>query len=240
MQIILFDLDDTLLDFKHAEQAAIEQTLLRLGICPKQETLRRYSEINKAQWMLLEKGELSRAELKVRRFCRLFSELGEDCSARQAAAIYEEALAGRHELILGAEILLKQLYGRCRMYGVTNGTAAVQKKRMAISGLSRYFSGLFISEEVGVPKPQKAYFDYCFSHIPEFCREKTLIVGDSLTSDILGGRNAGIYTVWFNPKKEMQKEEIFPDAQIHSLNELLPLLKQLENQEGGKSGNTSV
>ena len=103
-------------------------------------------------------------------------------------------------------VLLKQLYGRCRMYGVTNGTAAVQKKRMAISGLSRYFSGLFISEEVGVPKPQKAYFDYCFSHIPEFCREKTLIVGDSLTSDILGGRNAGIYTVWFNPKKEMQKE----------------------------------
>lgn len=220
---ILFDLDNTLLDFSKAERIALCHTLQQLNIPPHEKTLIRYSQLNQQQWELLEQGKITREQVKVRRYQQLFAELGVERSAEQAARIYEKQLGIGHYFIEGAEALLEQLCGRYRLYALTNGTASVQRSRSASAGLDRFFKEIFISEEVGVPKPQKAYFDYCFARMPGFRRETAILVGDSLTSDILGGRNAGVRTVWFNPAQAPDREDIQADAQIARLEEL-PLL----------------
>ena len=125
-----------------------------------------------------------------------------------------------------AEELLETLYGKYRMYLVTNGTLSVQKGRLKSSGISRYFEDIFISEELGYNKPGREYFDCCFSRIPDFHKETAVIVGDSLTSDIQGGINAGIRTIWFNPSHE-KTSEIIPDHEFDSLMKLPELLSHI-------------
>lgn len=222
--IILFDLDNTLLDFNWAERNALLHTLPSLGIEPSEAVIRRYSELNLAQWKLLELGKLTREEVKLRRYKLLFEEIGSDASPYEAVKIYESYLCQGHCFLPDAEDVLKTLCSSRQLYLVTNGTAAVQKGRIESAGLSRYFRDFFISEEIGYNKPFKEYFDYCFSHIPNFQKESCVIVGDSLSSDIKGGKNAGIQTVWFNPALSQPDFDIQPDYEIHALKELLTIL----------------
>ncbi|MBQ7288124.1 MAG: YjjG family noncanonical pyrimidine nucleotidase [Clostridia bacterium] len=224
MKNILFDLDDTLLNFGKAERIALTKTLVHFGIEPREEVLARYSELNLAQWKRLEKGELTREQVKVRRYALLFDELGVDCSPADATAFYETQLSIGHYFVEGAEAVLQALYPVYRLYLVTNGTARVQHGRIESAGIARYFSGMFISQEIGFDKPQAQFFTYCFAQIPDFCKADTVIVGDSLSSDILGGKNAGITTVWFNPKHQ-PGGEIVPDYEIDSLSALPGLLQ---------------
>ena len=222
--IILFDLDNTLLDFNWAERNALLHTLPSLGIEPSEAVIRRYSELNLAQWKLLELGKLTREEVKLRRYKLLFEEIGSDASPHEAVKIYESYLCQGHCFLPDAEDILKTLCSSRQLYLVTNGTAAVQKGRIESAGLSRYFRDFFISEEIGYNKPFKEYFDYCFSHIPNFHKESCVIVGDSLSSDIKGGKNAGIQTVWFNPALSQPDFDIQPNYEIHALKELLTIL----------------
>lgn len=223
---VLFDLDDTLLDFHKAERIALIKTLLHFGIEPKEETLARYSELNLAQWKLLEKGAITREEVKIRRYRLLFAELGVSCSPQAATAFYEQQLGIGHYFINGAEELLKAIYPHYRLYLASNGTAQVQRSRIKSAGIGKYFSAIFISQEIGPPKPSAAFFKNCFAQIPDFRKEETVIVGDSLTSDIAGGQNAGIITVWLNPG-HMPCAEIVPDYEISALSALPPLLRRL-------------
>lgn len=223
---LLFDLDNTLLDFNQAERIAVSKTLEHFHITPEDAILKRYSELNLAQWKLLEQGKISREQVKLRRFQILFTELGTDAPAEEAALMYETLLAHGHYFMDGAEELLETLYGKYRMYLVTNGTLSVQKGRLKSSGISRYFDGIFISEELGYNKPSMEYFDCCFSKIPDFHKETTVIIGDSLTSDIQGGINAGIRTIWFNPNHE-NAAEIIPDYEFDKLSKLPELLEKI-------------
>lgn len=223
---LLFDLDNTLLDFNQAEKAAISKTLEHFGITPDDSTLKRYSELNLKQWKLLELGKLTRAEVKVRRFELLFKEKNFDVSAAEAARSYETLLAQGHYFMEGAEELLETLHGNYRLYLVTNGTLSVQKGRLKSSGIRRYFEDIFISEEIGHNKPSIEYFNCCFSKIPDFEKGSTVIIGDSLTSDIQGGINSGIRTIWFNPNHETA-EDIRPDYEFDSLRALPALLATL-------------
>lgn len=223
---ILFDLDDTIFDFGIAERTALSKTLVHLGIEPKAETLKRYSVLNAAQWKLLEKGEITRQQVKLRRYRLLFDELGVDCSPKYATEYYEKLLSEGHWFVEGAEKLLQEICDKYNLYIVSNGTAKVQHGRIAGSGIEKYFKRFFISEEMGFEKPNPEFFARCFAKIPNFKREETIIVGDSLTSDILGGKNAGIKTVWYNPRN-MCPKEIQPDFEIERLSELLLLLKTL-------------
>lgn len=223
---LLFDLDNTLLDFNRAEKATISKTLTHFGITPDDSTLKRYSELNLKQWKLLELGKLTRAEVKIRRFELLFKEKNFDVSAAEAAKLYETLLAQGHYFMEGAEELLETLYGDYRLYLVTNGTLSVQKGRLKSSGIRRYFKDIFISEEIGYNKPSIEYFNCCFSKIPDLEKESTVIIGDSLTSDIQGGINAGIRTIWFNPNHETAKA-IHPDYETDSLCSLPALLTTL-------------
>lgn len=224
---LLLDLDDTLLDFKKAESIAIRTTFLEFGIDPSDENIALYSKINRSCWEKLELGEFTRDEVLHKRFDILFSHLGITGSAHEMQQLYEYKLSLCAFYLDGARELLDTLFGKYRMYLATNGIVNVQTRRLADSGVSKYFDGIFISEKIGYNKPDKRYFDEIFKSIPDFKPEETVIVGDSLTSDIKGGINAGIKTIHFNPRKSENKSEIIPDFEISSLDELPKLLETL-------------
>lgn len=227
MRNVLFDLDDTLFDFHKAEKIALTKTLVHFGIDPTEETLALYSTINAAHWKRLELGEISREEVKVGRYRELFKTIGVECDPVKATAYYESMLAIGHYFMPGAPELLEELYGKYRLYIVSNGTAKVQEGRVGSSGIAKYMDGIFISQILGANKPDKQFFDICFAEIPDFSLSETVIIGDSLSSDIKGGINAGITTVWFNPKGIENDSDIKPDYTIKELSEVPGLLSQI-------------
>lgn len=224
---VLFDLDDTLFDFHKAEKIALTKTLMHFGIDPTEETLALYSTINAAHWKRLELGEISREEVKVGRYRELFKTIGVECDPVKATAYYESMLAIGHYFMPGAPELLEELYRKYRLYIVSNGTAKVQEGRIGSSGIAKYMDGIFISQLLGANKPDKQFFDICFAEIPDFSLSETVIIGDSLSSDIKGGINAGIITVWFNPKGIENDNDIKPDYTIKELSEVPGLLSQI-------------
>ena len=221
---ILIDLDNTLFDFYASEKKALKKTLIEIGLNPDEKMLRRYSEINEAHWKRLEKGELTREQVKVGRYRQLFDEYGVDISPEDTTACYEKKLSEEGDLMDGAYELLQYLKGRYRLYVVSNGTLVCQQGRLKNTGITDFFEKHFISQQIGYEKPHKDFFDYCFKNIPDFKREETIIVGDSISADIIGGKNAGIKTVWFNPSGE--KSDL-PDFEIHALSELKDLLERI-------------
>ena len=218
---VLLDLDNTILDFDTAERAAITKTLRTLGIEPTDAIAKRYSEINLMFWEKLERGEINRRQTLVGRFAALFEELGVTVEAGLAEDTYENFLCIGHYFVPGAEKLLESLYV------CSNGSKKVQDSRIASSGIARYFDGIFISEEMGLNKPDKRYFEACFAQIPDFKRESSIMVGDSLTSDIKGAHNAGLRSVWFNPAHKAMTGDAAPDYEIDALEKLPILLAEL-------------
>ena len=227
IRYVLFDVDDTLLDFGKAEAAAIRKTFERIGIPVTDELIRRYSEINAQQWSRFEKGEITREKLLTERFDILFSELGINVPSEMAQASYEYLLGIGHYFVDGAEELLEALKDKYELYIVSNGNASVQDRRLKSAGIIPYFKDIFISERVGFNKPSAEFFDACFEHIPGFEKDKAVIVGDRLSSDILGGINAGVKTCWFNPRGDAPDPDIPADYEIKRLSELPALLESI-------------
>ena len=223
---IFLDLDDTLLDFKAAEKQAVAQTLTQVGVAVNERVLQRYSALNESQWKSMERGEITIEQVKTRRYELLFAELGVVADAAQTTRIYEGFLAAQHPELPGARAMLDALYGKYRLYLASNGTARVQNQRLDESGLRRYFDQIFLSQEIGFNKPHPSYFEKCFALIDGFQKQESVIFGDSLTSDILGGLRAGLITVWFNPNGK-PAEAIRPDYQVQSLEEFPPLVASL-------------
>ena len=224
---LLIDLDNTILDFNKAEGPALAGALRTMGIEPTEDLLSRYSVINLAHWKCLEKGQITMAEVKVSRFRQLFDEFGITISPAETAKVYEGLLAIGHYFVEGAEDMLEELYGKYRLYLASNGIAKVQHSRIDSAGIGKYFDGMFISEEIGGRKPEPEYFQRCFERIPDFCKTHTAILGDSLSADMQGGKNAGITTIWFNRDDMPDEEGVRPDYEIRSLYELPPLMKRI-------------
>ena len=224
---VLFDLDDTLLDFHRAEAEAIRHTLKEIGIDPSDETVALYSRINRSCWAKLETGEYTREEVLHRRFDILFEALGVSGDAHETQKIYEYRLSLGAYYLEGAEELLDELYGKYRLYLATNGIVNVQARRIKDSGIGKYFDGIFVSERIGYNKPDKRFFVCSFAQIPDFVLDETVIIGDTLTSDILGGINAGIRTVYFNPRGLKNNTGITPTYEIGALAEITELLKTM-------------
>lgn len=195
---LLFDNDNTLMDFFAAEDCAIKNTCRAFGIEPSDENARLYSGINDGFWKRFEKGEIKREEIKVGRFRSFISALGADIDAEEMAARYFEELSLGNMLLVGALPLVERLSSQYTLHLITNGSTYIQKKRLATSPISRYFEKVFISEEMGVKKPDKLFFDRVIEEIDEKDISKICIIGDSMSSDILGGINAGIDTCFFN------------------------------------------
>ncbi len=222
---LLMDLDDTILDFGKEEEKALELMLEEIGVSPTRELAHLYSRINLSWWKRLELGEVTRRQVKVGRFEEFFEEISVKYPAEEADKRYRYHLERHPVYRERAQETLRRLQGRVRLYLVTNGTLTTQKSRIGLSGIGAYFDGMFISEEIGANKPSEKFFEIVFSNIPDFCREETMIIGDSLTSDIAGGVRAGIGTVWYNWKKSARNGEICPDYEIETLEELFPILE---------------
>ena len=224
---VLLDLDDTLLDFHRAEAEAIRHTLAKIGIDPTDDVVMLYSKINRSCWAKLELGEYTRDEVLHKRFEMLFETLGTTGDPHETQKLYEYRLSLGAYYLDGAKDMLDTLYGKYRLYLATNGIVNVQSRRIKDTGIGKYFDGIFISERIGYNKPDKRFFDIAFTEIPDFKHSETVIIGDTLTSDILGGINAGIKTVYFNPKRKENATDIAPHYEISSLDELPKLLKEM-------------
>lgn len=221
---ILWDVDNTLLDFLAAEEAAMRSCFARhgLGICTD-EMLARYSGINKKYWQRLERGEITKKQVLIGRFQEFFTLEGLDISKA-------EAFNDDYQLELGETCVFKDnAYELLTLlkdkgyhqYAVTNGTEIAQRRKLANSGLDQLFEDVFISDRIGHEKPTPAFFDAVFDSLPGVTRSECLLVGDSLTSDIKGANNAGISGCWYNPNHEENNTDSVVDVEIHDLWELV-------------------
>lgn len=223
---VLWDVDGTLLDFKAAESTAVKSLFAEFGMgsCTD-EMVRRYSVINDGLWKQLERGEIARREVLSRRFEIFFAEIGADPG-------FAEAFNQKYQHRLGDTIVpkgnsletVRALRGKVRQYVVSNGTVTAQSKKLRLSGLGELMDGVFLSEQLGAEKPSRAFFDAVFQSLGEDCRHTSMIVGDSLTSDIQGGMNAGIRTCWYNPDGLPAPEGYRIDEQIRDLRQILALV----------------
>ena len=229
IRYLFLDLDDTILDFKKAESIAIRKTMRQYGLEPTDALAARYSAVNDLHWKALERGELTRDQVVIGRFAAFFGEQGIAVDAEAVAKTYETFLSQGHWFMPGAEKAVKEeLFGKYKLYLASNGTAVVQQGRMTSADLYPYFAESFVSQELGFNKPSKEYFEAAFVRIPGFDPDECLMVGDSLTSDILGGKNAGLRTVWVNPHHKTAPEHLKPDYEIETLADLSALLEEIE------------
>ena len=227
VEFLFLDLDDTILDFQKAEHVALSKTLESFGLKPTEEVLKRYNQINRAHWEALERKEMTRDQVLLGRFQMLFGEFRLDVDPEKVARTYERNLGIGHWFLPGAEEAVERLSKKYKLYLASNGTASVQKGRMTSANLYRFFEKVFVSQEIGANKPSIEYFERCFAQIPDFDKAKAIIVGDSLTSDILGGQNAGIATCWVNPHHKERRPDIRVDYEIEALSQLESLLENL-------------
>ncbi len=222
----LWDVDGTLLDFLAAERAAIRScfAIFDLGECTDA-MLEEYSAINVRWWQALERGEKSKTEILVGRFLEFFQNHGIDPAA--AVPFNEEYQIRLGDTIVfseGALETVRALRGRVIQCAVTNGTKIAQQRKLRRSGLDALLDYIFISEDLGAEKPSPAFFDRVFEALPGISRSEALIVGDSLTSDIRGGLNAGVRTVWYDPWDREPPPDLRIDHRIRSLREVPALL----------------
>ena len=227
-KFLLFDLDHTLLDFDTAEDIALTQLLKEEGV----EDIRAYKDyyvpMNKALWKDLEEKKITKQELVNTRFSKLFSHFGIEKDGVYLAERYQFYLAQQGQVFSGAMELLDSLIDRgYELYAATNGITTIQTGRLAQSGLAPYFNQVFISEQLQTQKPDALFYDKIGQQIPGFSKEKTLMIGDSLTADIQGGNNAGIDTIWYNPHHLENHTQAQPTYEVHSYQDLLDCLDKL-------------
>ncbi len=199
--LFLLDVDDTLLDFHRAEREQLIATLREHGIPADEHTADRFHVINDSLWKKLERGETTRARLVVERFEILLAELGVDGDAQALAKSFFEGMPARAYAYDGAIGFLRTLADSGRVYAVTNGAKALQRRRIAAAGLAPYFTDLFISEEVGHNKPSEEYVRYVLTHISDFSRQSAVYVGDSLTSDMVCAERMGVDFILYRPER---------------------------------------
>ena len=226
-KVILWDVDATLLNFEKAEEAGIRGCFEKynLGECTD-EMLENYKGINRGYWQAMERGEIEKPVLLVKRFEDFLNAYGLDSSV---AAGFNEL----YQILLGETVVfyenaletVQALKGKVLQCAVTNGTKVAQDGKLKNSGLDKEFDHVFISEVVGIEKPNKGFFDAVFTEIGEYAKDEVLIVGDSLTSDIQGGVNAGIKTCWFNPKGAENTSALKPDYEIRDIRDVLEIVK---------------
>ena len=227
IEFLFLDMDDTILDFQKAEHVALRKTLREFALEPTEAVCARYSQINRWHWEQLELRKMTRDEVVTGRFAMLFQEFGISVDAYAVAMAYEVNLSQGHDFLPGAEEALERLSGKYKLYLASNGTSRVQWPRLESAGLRKYFREIFISQDLGADKPSMEYYNRCFAKIPSFDANRAMMVGDSLTSDIRGGRNAGMRTCWVNPEHKKGREEIPADYEIENLTQLEALLEAL-------------
>lgn len=235
---ILWDVDGTLLDFLYSQKYAITKCFHSVGREITEEQIERYSQINDSFWKRHELGEVTREQLQTARFLQLFQEYDiKGINLESFQKEYEEALGSVISHKDDSLTICKSLKGHVRQYVVTNGSTAIQRNKLKLAGFLETMDGVFVSEEVGTPKPGQDFFDYCLENIEEKDRSKVLIVGDSLSSDIKGGIQAGIATCWYRPEEAVNDSTYKPDYEISDLHMIYDILGVFETWQSQRDKN---
>lgn len=223
---VFVDADETLYDFHKGEQESLKGTLLTLGIEWKPQYSEIYKDENKKAWIAYECNEITRDEMKVKRFATFFDRVGLQITTPldMVNDIYISNLSQCGYLFDGANVFLERLTSLAKVYITTNGLIKTQSNRFKISGLNKAVNGIYISEAIGCNKPAKEYFEYIFNELNITDKSKVIILGDSLTADMQGGKNAGISTCLYDPHNKV-KEHSLCDYIIHNYDEFFEILK---------------
>ena len=224
---ILFDADNTLLDFDAAERKALAETLTEYGIEPSSETVQKYREINEGLWRQLEKGQIRRDKLVSERFTRFLKEIGAAGNGAEMNRFYLDKLASHPDLMPGNVLdVLRELAEVATLAIVTNGFDRVQGRRVKESGVAEWMEEVFVSERLESEKPNRKIFDAALRTLGVENREHVLVVGDSLTSDIQGGANAGLDNCWYKRDHKENPGLVSPTYEIDALEQLYPIVME--------------
>ncbi len=225
IKYLFLDLDDTILDFQKTEEVAIQTIFSQLNVPTTRENIECYRQINLDHWHRLERGELTMEQVKFGCFQTVFSTLGITGDPIFWANEFERLLGVGHYFLPGAEEAVHSLAKKYDLFLVSNGSSVLQRARLKSAGIDFCFTNCFVSQDMGVNKPHAEFFERTFAQIPDFDTTAAMIVGDSLTSDIQGGKNAGIATCWLNPRHK--PAVIQPDYEIEALFQLEALLEAI-------------
>ena len=228
-EILLVDIDNTIFNFDIAEDKAIHIALKHYNIDPTEDIVKKFKEINESLWRQFELGNITKEKLLEKRFEDLFvflenKEYVSNNISKDINKYYLTQLASSSDLMPNAYECLKQLAKSHKIYPVTNGVYNTQTKRINNSIVKEFFSRIYISEQIGIQKPHKEFFDYVFNDLKIKDKSKVLLIGDSLTADILGGINYGIDTVWYNYNQKTSSN-IKAKYEINDLLELIDICK---------------
>ena len=227
-KFLFFDLDHTLLDFDAAEDIALTQLLEEEGVEDIQAYKDYYVPMNKSLWKDLEQKKITKSELINTRFAKLFVHFGIENDGSYLAERYQFFLSKQGQTFPGVEELLRKLISQgYELYAATNGITYIQTGRLEQSGIAPYFKEIFISEQLHTQKPDAEFYEKIGARIPNFDKNQTLMIGDSLSADIQGGNNAGIDTIWYNPHHLENKTQAQPTYEVHSYKDLLNCLGKI-------------
>ena len=227
-RLFLFDLDDTLLDFRASEQRSFLRTMQELGVRDDIDALfQQYQATNLALWRRFEQGTVTKDFLKVERFRKTFADNGIELDPQRASELYVESLADTVVLVDGAQTLCETLAGIGEVGIITNGAHAIQHRRIASSGLLPHLSFVATSEGCGFAKPDTRFFEYTSRMARSFAHHETVIVGDRLDADILGANRFGIESCWFNPERLANDSQAIPTCEVDSLHAIVASLRGL-------------
>ncbi|MBQ5671672.1 MAG: YjjG family noncanonical pyrimidine nucleotidase [Oscillospiraceae bacterium] len=219
--IVLLDADMTIWDFEASEKLALADTVNYIGAEMTEEVSAFYHEINSALWKAFDLKQVTKEELSYQRFDELLKYVGKEGDPLALNRYYQQRL-GEHSIMLpGAEEMCRTLAERCTLYILTNGMHTAQVGRFEKSPIKQYITDMFISEDMGCQKPDKEYYDKVFSIIGLEDKSRAVMVGDSLTSDIRGGINGGVDTIWYNAKKKPFDPNIMPTYTAYSMDEIV-------------------
>lgn len=225
--IFLVDADDTVLDFHGASSKALRYAFEQSKLPWKEAYAEIFRKFNDSLWEKLERKEITRDELLKTRFPLFMQHLNLTADGEQFNRFYLKYLAENPIYVLGAENFLQALKKRGRVYIVTNGTEWIQKSRFSIARLHERIDGAFISDCIGYNKPAKGYTDYVIGHIENFDKERAVWIGDSLSADVKAANEAGIESIWFNPKGKEVNGKAAPDYQATTFEEILEILQRI-------------
>ena len=223
-KIVLLDLDNTLIDFNECARHSIMNIFDELGFTYTKNVFETFITENVKIWKRLEKGEITKADLRANRWNIILGKLGIDYDGTIIEEKFENGVAQGAFAVEGAYDLLDYLYPKYELYIVSNGFRFVQESRLKIGDFRRYFKDIFLSEDIGVQKPAKEFFDYCFEKLGNPEKKNVILIGDSLSADIIGGLNCGIDCIWFNKNGDDSPKEIEPTFTVTKLKEIENLL----------------
>lgn len=223
IKALLTDIDNTLLDFNKCELEALKPVLIKYGIPAIEENIKLYSSINLSHWKMLERKEITREECITLRWNAFFSHFKLKVNPQEINTLYFNNLKNGGYLIKDAAIFLKELNTLgLPIYAVTNGATIVQKSRLEKSGILKYLAKVYISEEIGLTKPDKDFFEYVLKD-QSLKNDEVIMLGDSLSSDIAGALNAQIKPIWLDLGNLNTKGDYLI---VHSLKEALNTIKK--------------